>query len=144
LRTQGELARSVMTYLRTSKHAEIRHGSSQVTRLHPASSDTGAIISAALQSLQAVYDPDFGYKKAGVVLLDLHGADVRQLAFTDEPTNIDRKNDLMQTIDALNAKFHTRLVRHASEHPENEKWRSKRELRSQAYTTNWAELRSVK
>jgi DNA polymerase V len=144
LRAQGELARSVMTYLRTSKHAEVQHGSSQVTRLHPASSDTGAIISAALQSLQAVYDPDFGYKKAGVVLLDLHSTDVRQLAFTDQPAHIDRKSDLMQTVDKLNAKFNTRLVRHASEHVENQTWRSKRELRSQAYTTNWAELRGVK
>lgn len=144
LRSQGELARSVMTYLRTSKHAEVQHGSSQVTRLHPASSDTGAIIGAALESLQAVYDPEFGYKKAGVVLLDLHGEDARQLAFSDEPERIDRKNSLMHTVDTLNAKFHTRLVRHASEHVENEKWRSKRELRSPAYTTRWTELRGVK
>lgn len=144
LRSQGELARSVMTYLRTSKHAEIQHGSSQVTRLHPASSDTGAIIEAALESLQAVYDPEFGYKKAGVVLLDLHDTAARQLAFSDEPARIDRKDNLMRTVDRLNAKFHNRLVRHASEHPENQQWRSKRELRSNAYTTNWNELRGVR
>lgn len=144
LRAQGELARAVLTYVRTSKHAQVQAGSSHVTKLHPASADTGAIISAALTSLEAVYDPDFGYKKAGVVLLDLHSAGARQLSFTDDPVRIDRASQLMQSIDSLNKKFHTRLVRHASEHLENEQWRSKRELRSPAYTTNWQQLRLVR
>lgn len=144
LRQQGELASGVLTYLRTSKHAPVQGGTSYVTRLHPASSDTGVIIAAALKSLAAVYDTEFGYKKAGVILLDLHSADARQLSFTDDPTRIDRSEKLMQSIDALNKKFHTRLVRHASEHIENENWRSKRELRSQAYTTKWSELRVVR
>ena len=143
LRQQGELARGVMTYLRTSKHAAVQGGTSHVTKLHPASSDTGAIIGAALKSLEAVYDPEFGYKKAGVVLLDLHDRNHRQLSFTDDPVLIDRSSQLMQSIDTLNKKFRTRLVRHASEHVENEKWRSKRELRSPAYTTNWNDLRKV-
>ncbi len=143
LRAQGELAKAVMTYLRTSKHAEVQRGSSQVTKLHPASADTGAIIAAALQNLQQVYDPDFGYKKAGVVLFDLHPQTARQLTFTDAPAKIDRTAQLMQTVDELNTRYRTRLVRHAAEHPENQKWRSKRELRSPAYTTSWAELRTV-
>ena len=143
LRQQGELASAVLTYLRTSKHAAVQGGASQVTKLHPATSDTGAIIGAALKSLEAVHDPEFGYKKAGVVLLDLHSASVRQLRFADDPARIDRAAKLMQSVDDLNKKFHTRLVRHASEHIENEKWRSKRELRSPAYTTNWGELRKV-
>jgi len=144
LRSQGELAKSVMTFLRTSKHAEIQHGSANITQLHPASADTGAIIAAALKSLQQVYDPEFGYKKAGVVLVDLCPTAARQLAFTDKPAEIDRSSKLMQTIDELNAKFSTRLVRHASEHLENKGWHSKRELRSQAYTTNWREIPAVK
>lgn len=144
LRAQGELASVVLTYLRTSKHAAVQGGSSQVMRLHPASASTGAIIAAALKNLQAVYDPDFGYKKAGVALLGLHSAAARQLTFTDTPAKIDRSTALMDTVDAINKKFHTRLVRHASEHIENSDWHSKRESRSHAYTTNWNELRHVR
>jgi DNA polymerase V len=144
LRGQGELARGVLTFLRTSKHAEVQHGSAQITKLNPASCDTGAIIVAALDSLQQVYDPEFGYKKAGVILLDLHPASARQLQFTDDPLKIDKSSTLMQTIDALNERYHTRLVRHASEHLENKGWHSKRELRSKAYTTNWGELPIIK
>lgn len=144
LRGQGELARGVMTYLRTSRHTETQHSGVHVTRLHPASGDTGAIINAALKSLAQVYDPDFGYKKAGVVLLDLHSQSARQLTFTDEPAQIDKRAALMATVDTLNARFHGRLVRHASEHLESTLWHSKRELRSPAYTTQWQELRVVK
>lgn len=143
LRGQGELARSVMTFLRTSRHAEIQRGGAHVTQLHPASSDTGAIIDAALKSLSQVYDPDFGYKKAGVILLNLHPQSARQLTFTDEPGQIDKRATLMATIDTLNTRFHGRLVRHASEHLENNLWRSKREMRSPQYTTQWQELRAV-
>jgi DNA polymerase V len=144
LRQQGELARSVLTYVRTSKHAAVQGGASHQTKLHPATADTGAIIAAALNGLQAVYDPDFGYKKAGVILLDLHDRHARQLTFTDDPARIDRAVQLMQSVDTLNKRFHTRIVRHASEHIENQKWHSKREQRSPAYTTNWNELRTVR
>lgn len=144
LRGQGELARVVMTYLRTSRHTDVQRSGSQVINLHPATNDTGAIIAAALKNLTGIYDPDFGYKKAGVVLLDLHPQTARQLTFTDAPAAIDRRSHLMETVDALNQRFHTRLIRHASEHLENEKWHSKRELRSPAYTTAWNELRIVR
>jgi len=86
----------------------------------------------------------FAYKKAGVALLDLHSQKARQLAFTDKPGLIDRHSNLMATVDTLNRRYHTRLVRHASEHVENAKWHSKHQLRSQGYTTKWNELRAVK
>lgn len=143
LRQQGEIAAAVLTFARTSRHTEVVHGASQITPLHPATSDTGTIIAAALKNLQAIYDPDFGYKKAGVILLGLHSAQARQLAFTDKPGEIDRKAKLMQTVDALNKRYHARLVRHASEHIENAAWHGRRERSSPAYTTNWGQLPKV-
>lgn len=143
LRAQQQLARRIVVYLQSSQHAPYR-GLSRVIPLHPASSDTGAIISAALQGLQQAYDSDFAYKKAGVTLLDLHSRAARQLAFTDEPAIIDRRGALMATVDSLNKRYHTRLVRHASEHIENIQWHSKHQLQSQSYTTKWTDLRKVK
>ncbi len=142
LRAQGQVAGAVMTFLRTSRHADVQGGGSQVTTLMPPSAETGQIITAALRGLEQIYDPDFGYKKGGVVLLDLRG--VRQLAFDSVPDDLDRRARLMKAVDGLNDLYHTRLVRHASEHLEDARWRSKRELRSPAYTTNWRELRRVK
>lgn len=142
LRQEGELAGAVVTFMQTSKHAEVQRSSSQLIRLHPPTNETGRLIEAALGALERIYDPDFGYKRAGVILLDLQKG--QQLAFDSNPEKIDRQTVLMQTIDDVNKRFGTRLVRHASEHIENQKWRSKREKRSQAYTTNWRELRTVK
>lgn len=142
LRQQGEVAGAVATFLHTGKHAEVRAGGSQVATLHPASADTGDIITAALQALEQVYDPDFGYKKAGVALLDLRT--VQQLSFTSDPADMDRRAKLMSTVDELNKRFGTRLVRHASEHTNASRWHSKHDLRSRAYTTNWRELRTVR
>ncbi len=144
LRAQGELAGRVLTYLRNTGQGRYVHGVSQVVQLHPASSDTGAIIRAALTNLQAVFDPDLAYKKAGVVLLDLHPQGARQLTFSDEPAKIDRRTNLMTAVDALNKRYHTRLVRHASEQVGTTTWQSKRQLQSPGYTTKWNELRAVK
>ncbi|HKX72927.1 MAG TPA: Y-family DNA polymerase [Candidatus Saccharimonadales bacterium] len=142
LRQQNEVASAVMTFLYTGRHAEVSAGGSHVVQLHPTSADTGTIITAALKALEQVYDPDFAYKKAGVALLDLQS--VQQLAFNSDPVAMDRQATLMQTVDGINKRFGTRLVRHASEHIESAKWHSKREQRSQAYTTSWRELRTIK
>lgn len=143
LRAQGEIASGVLTFLRTPKHADNWRGISQIATFHPATADTGAIIAAALNNLARIYDSDFAYQKAGVALFGLHPAGARQLAFTDDPAGIDRQQNLMQTVDDINARFGARLVRHASEHIENTSWHSRRERRSPAYTTSWAELRAV-
>lgn len=143
LRAQGEIATGVATFLRTSKHSQTQHSGMQVARMHPPTADTGAIITTALQNLQHAYDPDFGYKKAGVILFGLQPHTARQLQFTDDPARIDRQSNLMDTIDALSARFHTRIVQHATEHLQQQKWHSKRERRSPAYTTRWQEIPSV-
>jgi DNA polymerase V len=142
LRAEGELAGAVVAFIQTSKHAETQRSSAKAVTLHPPSNETGVIIGAALQALEHIYDPDFGYKRAGVILLDLRKG--QQLTFDSNPAQIDRQAALMRAIDDVNKRFGTRLVRHASEHIENQKWLSRRKMRSKAYTTNWAELAVIK
>lgn len=142
LRQQGEVAGGVMTFMRTSRHSEVQRGGSQLVKLAQPTADTAPIIAAALQALQQIYDPEFGYKKAGVVLVGLQTA--QQLALQSDPHQLERRDSLMATVDAINQQFGTRLVRHASEHLDAHAWHSKRELRSPAYTTNWREIRTVK
>lgn len=142
LRQQKEVAGEVMTFLRSPKHAQVRAGGSQIVKLQQPSADTGAIITAALQALNQVYDPEFGYNRAGVVLLNLGTS--QQLALSTDIQKLGRNAILMKTVDGINRRFGTRLVRHASEHVEATNWHSKRELCSPAYTTNWRQLRTVR
>lgn len=145
LRQQKEVASGVVAFLYTGKHAITRHGASSLTRLTQPTADTGAIMAAALQALQEVYDPDFGYRKGGVILVGLRSEEALQLSFMgDSAQKVDRQADLMQAVDELNKKYGTRLVRHASEHVNLKGWHSKRERRSPQYTTSWADLRTVR
>ena len=141
LRQQKEVAGEVTTFLRSPIHAEVRAGGSHTIKLQQPSADTGAIITAALQGLSQVYDPEFGYNRAGVALLNL--GTTQQLALETDITNLSRRAGLMKTVDGINQRFGTRLVRHASEHTEAVQWHSKREQRSPLYTTSWRELRTV-
>lgn len=147
LREQGKLAGGVMTFMYGSKHEDLpaagRHGGSHVVTMMPPTNETGQLITGALEALSQIYDHDFAYKRAGVVLLDLRPIEAWQLAFDSDPTQIDRKAALTKTVDELNRRFGTRLVRHASEHLERDAWFSRRQLRSPAYTTRWSELPEV-
>lgn len=142
LRQQKEVAGQVMAFLRSPKHAEVRAGGSHIIKLQQPSADTGAIITAALQALNQVYDPEFGYNRAGVVLLNLGTA--QQLALNTDIQKLGRNAVLMKTVDSINQRFGTRLVRHASEHIEATHWHSKRQQQSPLYTTSWHDLRTIK
>ncbi len=141
LRAQQEATGVVVVFLRSARRFEGYHGASTVVRLLQPSADTGVIIEAALSGLQTIYDPDLSYKKGGIILMDLHSNQARPVSlFEPNPARLDRQRNLMQSIDVINKRFTTRLVRHASEHLNRSSWLSKRERRSPAYTTSWAEL----
>lgn len=143
LRQQGELAGGIATFLYGSKHAEVRHGGSHLVTLMPPTCETGALITGALKALNTVYDREAGYKKAGIVLVDLRPQTAWQLTFDSDAKQIDRHAALSKVVDELNQKSGTRIVRHASEHPERSRWFSRKQLRSPAYTTNWADLPKI-
>ncbi len=145
LRSQQELTEAVMIFLRPARRFEQYQSTSVVIRLMQPSADTGVIIEAALKGLQAIYDPDLSYKKGGVILVDLKSAQAVQVSlFETNPQRLERQSALMRSVDAINKRFNTRLVRHASEHIDRNAWHSKREQRSPAYMTSWAELPLVR
>lgn len=140
LRAQGSVCRGIVTYLTTGRHAAQANSVSTLTRLNEATMDTGALISHALQGLEAIYDPDFAYQKAGVLLVDITGREDWQLAMLGGDENRDKKVDIMTTVDTLNKRFGKGAVWHASEQHRLADWQSKRERRSPRYTTSLAEL----
>lgn len=144
LRAQGSVCSRVVVYLTTSKHDERVRSVSKSTKLPEATADTGGIISAALGLLEELYDPDFSYQKVMIILLDIVDREAWQLSLTDPARERDRQERLMQGVDALNARYGLGTVWHAAEDKNRAQWQSKHALRSQRYTTNWAELPRVK
>ncbi|HSX28238.1 MAG TPA: DUF4113 domain-containing protein [Candidatus Saccharimonadales bacterium] len=116
---------------------------STLVPLLQASNDTAALLQAALQGLTQLYDPDFTYRRGGVIALDLAPENAQQLSWlsSETPVRLDERKELMQAVDALNTKYHTRLVYHAVEPAASEMLQGTR--RSHAYTTSWQELPRV-
>ena len=145
LRKQGGHAGQVLVFIRTSpfRVKDRQYSRSMVVPLRRPTDDSRAISQAALAGLKAIYQPDYHYAKAGVMLLDLSDAAVQQgeLALEDEDSGRDPSR-LMQALDAVNGRYGRGALQLASAGLEgvNRAWSMKQERRTPGYTTRWGEL----
>lgn len=140
LRAQESVCGGIVSYLRTRKHSDNYRSLATVTALAEPTADTGRLITAALQGLEKLYDPDFGYAKAGVVLIGVSSIREWQLSLLYGEGQRDKRLKLMKAVDALNKTFGPSTVWHASQDSGRAAWHSKHERRSPAYTTAWSDV----
>lgn len=143
LRRQSCVASRIIVFLSTGKHALQQKRASTVVMLGEATDDTAKYIVAALKGLGDIYDPEFAYYKAGVILLDIVTKSQWQLSLIDGEPRRDERAELMRSVDTINKKYgnvtyfaHERL-------PKNARWHSRRTLRSPRYTTQFSELPTI-
>ena len=104
LRRQHLATAHLMVFVETNrfKPDEAQHCATRPVHLPVATSDSGKLIGAALARLASIWRDGYRYKKAGVVLFDLHPAAMVQEGLFDKADN-PRCVALMRTIDRLNA-----------------------------------------
>ena len=100
-------------------------------------SDTGEIVKAALYGLVKIYQPNIPYKKAGVILLDLHRVGTAPPHLFTQPNP--RRETLMRTIDQLNHKFGSKTISYG-QIPQSRTWYMNQKSKSHRFTTHWKEL----
>lgn len=143
LRAGGLRAGALHVFVHTSPFRPGRRFyETAVIQLQPPSSDTKALVSAAVRSLRLIYEPGYQLSKAGVILQDLCAADKQQgdLLFV-EPCRDQSK--LMEAMDRLNARFGKGAVHVACTGvPEQDEsgWRMRQVLRTPRYTTKLNEI----
>jgi DNA polymerase V len=94
-----------------------------------------------LSTLERIYNKDFEYRKAGIILSGLvPSEELTKRMFDDE--RFQRQHKLMKAIDAINQKFGKDTVRFGSVKTEG-RWKMKQTRKSPSYTTNWQELLAV-
>jgi DNA polymerase V len=150
LRAQDSQAGEVLVFIRTSPFRKTpQYSRSVVVPLRRPSSDTSAIVEAALRGLKAVYRRGFQYAKAGVMLMDISTADVEQFELLLEPAedkSVDERARLMQTLDTVNDRWGRGTLKVGSARigqvPRN--WSMKQERRTPEYTTAWKDLPLVR
>jgi DNA polymerase V len=123
------------------KPGEAQHYAARPVRLAVATSDSGKLITAALAGLHAVWRDGYRYKKAGVVLLDLHLASGVQEGLFDKADDARRKA-LMRTLDGLNERYGRDTVSFAAS-GRRRPWKMQRDQLSPSYTTAWGDLLRV-
>jgi DNA polymerase V len=144
LRRQHLATAHLMVFVETNrfKPGEAQHHAARTVQLPVATSDSGKLIGAALAGLAAIWRDGNRYKKAGVMLLDLHPASVVQAGLFDQPDS-ERRVTLMRTLDRINLRFGRDTVSFAAAGPRQRPWKLRREFLSPRYTTDWGELLRV-
>lgn len=139
LRGDDGVCNVVSVYIETNRFREQdrQYNNSMTVPLTEATSDTRRLIAAALFGLKRIYRSGYLYKKAGIVLMQIQPASMRQqLLFKDENP---KSAKVMLAMDALNGAYGRNTISLASSGIEKH-WTAKFETRTPHYTTDWSQL----
>ena len=143
LRSHGLVAARLTTFFHTNRHKPDRpqYGGSRMVALHPMTNDSLELIAAARRGATKAWRDGYAYTKAGIMLDDLLPDDERpRTLFEDDMT---KRTRLMSALDDINGRFGKWTAVTASQGFERE-WKRRSEMRSPAWTTNLAEVPTVR
>lgn len=141
LRRRKQIAWELTAYLQTNRKPH--KTASKKSRLPFPTSDTAQIIQAAVSLAGDLYDADMSYRRVGLILTNLAPERAQQTSLVDGQTDdeyLKRKN-INKSLDKLNERYGPKTLTFGSQGvPKQQKWKSKQEKRTPAYTTNWHQI----
>jgi len=146
LRAQRSLVKSMYVFVKTNRFREDlgQYNQSIAISLVNPTDDLRLITHYAKQCLKKIYKPQFQYKKVGVCLDELVSRDHRQLdMFQQADQSLEKTEEFMTVFAAINRRYGRNTIKLAAE-GYSKNWAMKSDLKSPAYTTQWAELAVVK
>ncbi len=149
LREQDSVAQGIQVFITTNpfQTQNPHYQNSKIQTLVSPTADTSLWIHAAKKALQAIYRPNYAYKKAGIMLLNIIPATMQQRDCFMEHTESTlrentKRNQLMSLMDKLNAEQGSKTLFLAAEGV-NLSWTMRSGLKSDRFTTDWQELAQV-
>ena len=139
LRKQKSCCQAMTVFVRTNKFREdLPQYRESIDIQLPFATQSGIELgSFASQALKLIYQPGYGYKKAGVIVHNLCPENhIQQNLF--ENANL-KHIHLMKAVDVINAKHGQQKIRLASQDL-NRVWKMKQQKRSNRYTTRLSEI----
>lgn len=144
VRQGGLCAAQLLVFAYTSPFSKHAQWSGNVTvPLHTPTSDTAALVQAAMKGMQRIYVPGYKLAKAGVVLMDLCSANASQQAHLFDANTEEKaeRQRLMQALDAVNHRYGAGTLKLASSGiTTSAGWRMKQAQRSPLYTTRFEDV----
>jgi DNA polymerase V len=143
LRKQNSECHLLSVFLRTNpfKNEPQYHNGCMVQMPTP-TSITSEMLKYAHQALEQIFKEDFLYHKVGIMLTGIVPKNKSQLSLFDEEDRM-KLDDLTATVDEINLKYGRGTLFYASSGIKRS-WKTKAELKSPRFTTNWEELPLVK
>ncbi|MBU0593861.1 MAG: DUF4113 domain-containing protein [Gammaproteobacteria bacterium] len=141
LRRQSSVAGAVHVFISTSPFRENdpQYCQGMTIPLPNATNNTLKLVQEVLGGLRLIYRPGYCYAKAGVMLMEISPAAIRQGTLFLDAGAEDSSNQLMQNMDLINRKMGKDAIFLASAGTRNH-WRMKQGNKSPCYTTHWGEL----
>lgn len=142
LRSHAQTAGLFGVYLRYKTKDGQTKSQTAATHLIASTNDTSELVGIALQLMYELYDPDYGYKKAGVFANQLSSDSASQLNMFDSKSvsERERRAELMKSLDQINHRFGANTVYISSIDPKTTKWHALKKRMSPAYVTDWSQL----
>ena len=141
---QQSQAGQVLVFIHTSpfRRQDKQYSRSITVPLRRPSSDSRAMVQAAVHGLRLIFKAGYCYAKAGVMLLDLQDGRVEQQELALEDDQSEKRSALMLTVDRLNQRYGPGTVSLASSGPQasSRAWSMRQELRTPHYMANWADI----
>lgn len=143
VRHAGQVAGAVQLFIRTDPFAQgaPQKSLSGSATFHRPTSDTREISAAVLRIFERIWRDGYGWRKAGVLLLDLGMPGDAPASLFDRIGAPD--DGLMGAIDQINARYGRGAARLGLAQKEGE-WRTRRENLSPSFTTRWTDIPSAR
>jgi len=143
IRREGSLACGMQTFLMTNRFREDlpQYANAKTLAFDEPTDDVARILASAKRLLRSIFRPDFQYKKAGVLLLDLIPARQRQTLLFPAP-GAEKRRRLLQAMDEVAAACGPSAAFFAAQGIRRS-WSMKRQNRTPRYTTHWEEIPEV-
>ncbi len=143
VRNAGQVSGAVQLFIRTDPFAQDapQKSVSGSATFHRPTSDTRDIAAAVMRIFERIWRDGYGWRKAGVLLLDLGAPGQAPVSLFDI---IDAPDDgLMKAMDQINARYGRGTARLGLAQKEGE-WHMRRENLSPSFTTRWGDIPSAK
>lgn len=142
IREEDLIAQSMSVFVLTNhfNKKEKQYSNSIKLQLEYPTSDSKLIVKRAVEGVKRIYKKGYRYKKAGIILYELHNSSsMRGLLDYDKP----RSDSLMKSLDEINHRYGSSTLRLAAEGV-RKGWQMRREKVSPCYTTSFDQLMIVK
>jgi DNA polymerase V len=144
LRSQNSTTGALTVFIQTNpfKQNEPQHHQSITIPLADGTDNTLTLTNAALAGLKQIYQSNFRYKKAGVILNLISDKPTVQQSLFEDMESKGKSAHLMKAMDDINHRFGNTAVKSAAAGTNRSKqaWQMRSGNKSPNYTTQWDEL----